>query len=36
MADYYPKIEVIVKDGEEVKVVSIAELLPYAWVPSRY
>jgi hypothetical protein len=33
MADYYPKIEVIVKDGDNLKVVGITELLPFAWVP---
>lgn len=29
--DYYPEIEVIVKDGEELRTVGMAELLPFAY-----
>jgi cytidine deaminase len=36
MADYYPGIQVIVKDGEELRVAKVAELLPFAWVPKRW
>jgi cytidine deaminase len=38
LADYHPEIEVLVLDSDsnEVKVVSIKELLPYAWVPQRW
>lgn len=38
MADYHPGIEVLVLDSDtdEVKVVGIKELLPFAWVPKRW
>lgn len=32
MSDYYPDIKVIVKDGETLKTVTVADLLPYAYV----
>lgn len=36
MMDYHPKIQIIIKDGEEVRVVDAAELLPYAWIPRKW
>lgn len=33
MSDYYPDIQVIVKDGQELKTAGIPELLPFAYVP---
>jgi cytidine deaminase len=32
LLDYYPDIEVIIKDGEELRVAGTKELLPFAYV----
>lgn len=32
MFDYYPDIRVIIRDGEDLKTVTIVELLPFAYV----
>jgi cytidine deaminase len=36
MFDYYPDIEVIVRDGAELKVVRIDELIPHAYRRIKY
>ncbi len=32
MSDYYPDIKVIIKDGEELRTLTVDELLPFAYV----
>ena len=34
--DYYPEMEVIIKDGEELRTAAIFELLPFAYNPRKY
>lgn len=36
MFDYYPDIQVIIKDGEELRTASMQELLPFAYVNRKF
>ena len=34
--DYYPDIQVIIKDGEELRIATIPELLPFGYVARKF
>lgn len=36
MFDYYPDIEVIIKDGEELRTAGMKELLPFGYVARKF
>ena len=36
MFDYYPNIQVIIKDGEELRTAGISELLPFGYVSRKF
>jgi cytidine deaminase len=36
MLDYYPDIQVIIKDGDELRTAGIPELLPFGYIPRQF